>query len=61
VLGSFDQMFTDWQNLLRSASGRLPEWFPSQRQELLRALFPEASASSHPHFPPAQAAPFAPL
>ena len=61
VLGSLEQLCTDWQNLLRSASGRLPEWFPSQRQELLRALFPEAAASSHPHFPPAQAAPFAPL
>ena len=62
VLGSFDQMFTDWQNLLRSASGRLPEWFPPQRQEMLRAFFPEASASSHPHIPPAQAAAsFAPL
>jgi len=61
VLGSSDQRFTDWQKLLRSASGRLPEWFPFQRQELLRALFPEASASSHPHVPPAQTAPFAPL
>jgi hypothetical protein len=62
VLGSFDQMFTDWQNLLRSASGRLPEWFPFERQQLLRVLFPEASASSHSHSPPAQAAAsFAPL
>ena len=61
VLGGFDQMFTGWQNLLRAASGELPEWFPQQRDQLLRALFAPTSSASHPHVPPAQTAPFAPV